>query len=80
MPWRPNTTQDYDDAYCLSYARSCGGCIVTNDRYRDFVEAEARQGGTGARQAAENWRRTHLISFTFIGDEFLPNPEFSFPV
>ena len=47
--------------------------------YRDFVEAEGKRGGAPARKEAEAWRRTHLISYTFIVDEFLPNPEFVFP-
>ena len=29
--------QDYDDSYCISYAKAHGGCIVTNDIYRDHV-------------------------------------------
>ena len=45
--------------------------------YRDYVEGEARKGRSKA--AAEAWRRAHLISFTFFQDEFLPNPEFTFP-
>ena len=25
------------------------------------------------------WLRSHVISFTFLGDELLPNPDFGFP-
>jgi hypothetical protein len=28
---------------------------------------------------ARHWIRTHSISFTFVKDEFLPNPDFTFP-
>ena len=45
--------------------------------YRDYVEAEGRRGRS--KKAADDWRRRHLISFTFLKDEFLPNPEFVFP-
>ena len=31
--------QDYDDSYCLSYARSHGGCVLSNDLYRDQLAA-----------------------------------------
>ena len=69
--------QDYDDSYCISYARNNGGCVVSNDLYRDYSEAEAKRGRSKA--AADAWRRAHVISFTFFVDEFLPNPEFAFP-
>ena len=29
--------QDYDDSYCIEYATTHSGCIVSNDRYRDHV-------------------------------------------
>ena len=37
--------------------------------------------GRGGRKRAETlqWIRSHCISFTFAGDEFLPNPDFQFP-
>jgi len=71
-------SQDYDDSYCIAYARShAPACIVTNDMYRDYVESEGRRGGN--KRDADEWRRRHLISFTFLQDEFLPNPEFRFP-
>lgn len=31
------------------------------------------------RETASSWLRSHCISFTFVGDEFLPNPDFVFP-
>ena len=71
-------SQDYDDAYCIAYARERPpACIVTNDMYRDYVEAEGRRGRS--MKDADAWRRSHLISYTFLMDEFLPNPEFMLP-
>ena len=71
-------SQDYDDACCIAYARAHPpACIVTSDMYRDYVEAEGSRGRS--KREADEWRRRHLISFTFLMDEFLPNPEFVFP-
>ena len=38
--------QDYDDSYCLDYARSHGGCVMSNDLYRDQVQAAQKRGDT----------------------------------
>ena len=69
--------QDYDDSYCLSLAQSKGGCVVSNDMYRDYVELVAKRGGSTKQAMA--WCKSHVISYTFLGDEFLPNPDFVFP-
>ena len=72
--------QDYDDSYCISYARAHGGCVLSNDLYRDQLDAAHKRGDSkqaiGATQA---WLKSHVISFTFLGDELLPNPDFTFP-
>ncbi len=68
--------QDYDDSYSIRYAQTHGGVVVTNDMYRDHV------GGIGDRREREEqraWTKSHLLSYTFVGDEFLPNPNFVFP-
>ncbi|KAK3233456.1 hypothetical protein CYMTET_56248 [Cymbomonas tetramitiformis] len=65
--------QDYDDSYCIAYARNHGGYIVTNDRYWDYIEKAGQ-----ARGEALQWIRSHCISFAFAGDEFMPNPDFHF--
>lgn len=70
--------QDYDDSYCIAYARQHAGCIVSNDLYRDYVDSQAKKGD-GARREAAQWCKAHLISFAFIADEFLPNPDFVLP-
>jgi hypothetical protein len=64
--------QDYDDSYALAYARAHGAFLVSNDRYRDQFETCATADDE---RALDAWLRTHLISFTFIGDEFMPNPD-----
>ena len=74
--------QDYDDSYCIDYARRFDAFIVTNDRFRDYLEGQkAKSGGdsenadmTGYR-AEEKWLKSHLVSYTFRADEFLPNPD-----
>ncbi|KAF8821083.1 hypothetical protein IE077_002482 [Cardiosporidium cionae] len=66
-------SQDYDDSYAIKYAQQHNGCIVTNDMYRDYVEK------CHDKITAKNWIKSHLISFTFVGDEFLPNPDFIWP-
>eukprot|EP00298_Acanthocystis_sp_HF-20_P009528 c18361_g1_i4.p1 GENE.c18361_g1_i4~~c18361_g1_i4.p1 ORF type:complete len:526 (+),score=180.09 c18361_g1_i4:69-1646(+) len=58
--------RDYDDSYCIEYARRHGGYVVTNDQYRD------------QKQTLKEFISKHCISYTFVGDEFLPNPDFRF--
>ncbi|CAM9695559.1 unnamed protein product [Ectocarpus sp. 4 AP-2014] len=67
--------QDYDDSYCIKYAMARDGYVVTNDLYRDHVKGiEGRKKADAARR----WIKSHSISYTFVGDEFFPNPDFSF--
>jgi len=70
----PNTPQD--DSYCIRYARAHGGVVVTNDQYRD--QLQKLEGDKEEREAMRRWLRGRLISFTFVGDEFIPNPDFRF--
>eukprot|EP00357_Protocruzia_adherens_P011238 CAMPEP_0114987488 /NCGR_PEP_ID=MMETSP0216-20121206/9036_1 /TAXON_ID=223996 /ORGANISM="Protocruzia adherens, Strain Boccale" /LENGTH=817 /DNA_ID=CAMNT_0002350093 /DNA_START=362 /DNA_END=2815 /DNA_ORIENTATION=+ len=67
--------QDYDDSYCIEYAKKNNSCIVSNDRYKDHVENVDET----IRVEVKKWIRYHRISFTFAGDEFIPNPDFRFP-
>ena len=32
-------SSDYDDSYCIQYAKKTGAYIVTNDKFRDYIEA-----------------------------------------
>lgn len=69
--------QDYDDSYSIQYARKHHACIVTNDRFNDNID---KQDTERERAQTRKFIRDHSISFTFVRDEFLPNPDFKFPV
>ena len=30
--------QDYDDSYCINYARKVNAFMVTNDKFRDYID------------------------------------------
>ena len=68
-------SQDYDDAYQIEYARNHDGVIISNDLFRDAVDKQPFM----QRAAFRRWLQEHVLSFTFIGDEFCPNPEFQLP-
>lgn len=60
--------QDYDDSYCLDYARRQNAYIVSNDKFRDFLsKIELNPGQNKAEQlrAAKSWLQTHTVSFAF---------------
>jgi hypothetical protein len=66
-------------ADCIKYCQSKkGSVIVSNDLYRDNWKDNDKLSG-GEKQALRRWFKEHLISYTFVGDEFLPNPDFYFP-
>jgi hypothetical protein len=67
--------QDYDDSYCINYAMKHDACIVSNDRYWDHID---RLKTENEKRMMKQWLRGHVISFTFVRDEFLPNPNFHF--
>mmetsp|Transcript_3015 Transcript_3015/g.4597 ORF Transcript_3015/g.4597 Transcript_3015/m.4597 type:complete len:1289 (-) Transcript_3015:431-4297(-) len=67
-------SQDYDDSYCINYAKQRGGYIISNDMYRDHVK---RIEQPALRNQVRDWIKSHVISYTFVGDEFLPNPDAS---
>lgn len=102
MPFTCVSPQDYDDSYCIQYARKHDACIVSNDKYRDYVQKLVG----AAKRDAGRWVRAHRISYvpglcsgvcrpfgvcsahphellrcryTFVGQEFMPNPDFRFP-
>ncbi|EER16065.1 hypothetical protein Pmar_PMAR003528 [Perkinsus marinus ATCC 50983] len=68
-------SKDYDDSYCLQYAHKKDAVIVSNDMYRDWVKKQPswRKG------ESIQWLRTHVVSYTFVRDEFMPNPDFTMP-
>ncbi|RQM29542.1 hypothetical protein B5M09_000563 [Aphanomyces astaci] len=67
--------QDYDDSYCIQYAGTHDGCLVTNDLFRDHLDNIKPSHKRGAMR---DWLKAHRISFTWVGDEFLPNPDFRY--
>ncbi|CDJ66002.1 hypothetical protein, conserved [Eimeria necatrix] len=69
-------SQDYDDLYCIRYALMRGGCIITNDMYRDIC---SRVADKTQQAALRLWLKRHIITFTFVDGDFIPNPEFQWP-
>ena len=70
--------QDYDDSYCIQYARQTNAFIVTNDKFRDYlrkIETQPSANQPEALRREKEWIKQHSISFTFSGDKFLPNPD-----
>ncbi len=67
-------SQDHDDLYWLAYAWEKDALVVTNDRLKDH--AEKYDGGA---EKFHSWRENKVISYTFVGDDFLPNPAFDMP-
>lgn len=63
--------QDYDDSYCIKYAKKFNAFIVTNDKFRDYVQKKDNSEQPKERK----WVKDHSISYTFNGNEFLPNPD-----
>eukprot|EP00300_Choanocystis_sp_HF-7_P018109 c19937_g1_i5.p1 GENE.c19937_g1_i5~~c19937_g1_i5.p1 ORF type:complete len:167 (+),score=38.85 c19937_g1_i5:526-1026(+) len=61
---------DYDDSYIIQYARQCDGYICSNDKYIDHIESH--------KQISADWLKSHRVSFSFILETFIPNPDFNF--
>ena len=67
--------QDYDDSYCIQYAKTHDSFIVTNDLFRDYLE---KITDNRKRETERIWIKERSISFTFNQDEFIPNPDATF--
>jgi hypothetical protein len=63
--------QDYDDSYCITYAKQHNGYVITNDLFRDHIK---KLNGT-EKEITRKWIKSYCISYTFVGDEFLANPD-----
>ena len=51
---------------------------MTNDKFRDYLRKIEIQPSTNKPEALARekaWIQQHSVSFTFKGDEFLPNPD-----
>lgn len=67
--------QDYDDSYCIQYAKKYDAFIVTNDLFRDYID---KIKDKGKKETEKMWVKERSISYTFNKDEFLPNPDAAF--
>ena len=67
--------QDYDDSYCIQYAKKHDAFVVSNDLFRDYIDSIKDKT---ERETEKKWRDVKCISFTFVGDEFMPNPDAAF--
>jgi ribonuclease ZC3H12 len=47
---------------------------MTNDRYNDHIKS--LDGNILEREKLKEWIRNNCISYTFIKDELVPNPDF----
>ncbi len=68
-------SQDHDDDYWLQFAWQKDAYVVTNDRMKDHV---VKYPGDDE-EAFFKWREKRVISYTFVGDDFFPNPTFKLP-
>ena len=51
---------------------------MTNDKFRDYlkkIEVQPSANEPEALKREKAWIKQHSISFSFCGDEFLPNPD-----
>ncbi len=67
-------SQDHDDHYWLAYALQTGAYVVTNDRMKDHAGMHS-----DGEEAFFKWRQNMVISYAFVGDTFIPNPDFKLP-
>ncbi|RLN57024.1 hypothetical protein BBJ29_001351 [Phytophthora kernoviae] len=73
----PTPSQDYDDSYSIQYAGLHDGFVVTNDLFRDHIVNMV--GPRERKVAMRAWLRAHQISYSWVRNEFMPNPNFRFP-
>ncbi|OQS05412.1 hypothetical protein THRCLA_02458 [Thraustotheca clavata] len=64
--------QAHDDLFIIDYAMKHDGYVVTNDMFRDHVANKMEFHGN---ELTEIWVKTHCITFTFVGSEFLPSAQ-----
>lgn len=69
VAFTPSNT--HDDYFIINYAVKHELDLVSNDRFRKEVD---QQESWDQRTQLEHFLHKHLIPFTFVGDEFVPNP------
>ena len=49
-------SQDYDDSYCIQYAKKLNAFIITNDKFRDYIDSISEKilGAGGEIQSKES--------------------------
>ena len=57
-------------------ASAASTSVLSNDKYRDAVKLLADEGRTRDAGNLRAWLKKHLLTFTFVRGEFLPNPDF----
>jgi len=67
-------SQDYDDSYIIEFARQTKAYVVSNDQFRDWVD---KQPSSERKEAAAAWVTKHVMTYTFVGTDFFPNPDFA---
>lgn len=66
-------SQTKRSCYILKYAFDQNADIISNDRFHYVVDS---QSSKTERKKLRSFLRLHRIPFTFIGNTFVPNPEF----
>lgn len=61
----------HDDNFLLTYAMRHNADLVSNDKFR---QEQSRQKGTDAAKRLRVFLRDHRVPFTFVLEEYLPNP------
>lgn len=65
----PVPPKDDDDLYMLTYAQKKDAKLISNDLFRDYISSSEDT-------TAESWVKNNVISYSFVLDEFFPNPKF----
>eukprot|EP00929_Paragymnodinium_shiwhaense_P114155 TRINITY_DN82493_c0_g1_i1.p1 TRINITY_DN82493_c0_g1~~TRINITY_DN82493_c0_g1_i1.p1 ORF type:complete len:335 (+),score=43.40 TRINITY_DN82493_c0_g1_i1:84-1088(+) len=63
--------QDHDDDYIVGYATTKDATVVSNDMFRDWCHKSDNP------EASFRWVQEHVCSYTFVDDDFVPNPAFA---
>ena len=51
-------SQDYDDSYCIQYTKNLNAFIITNDKFRDYIDAISEKVlGTSEAQPKEKSKK-----------------------
>ena len=69
-------SKDYSDSYAIEYAKTKNGIIITNDRFNDAIN---KIKDVKLKRITQRWLRTYVISYSFVGDDFIPNPDYEPP-